>query len=117
MKELICTFWVAIKNNKLYSTTIQLDYDVIRRIFKLLTKGMTIFTRDTYHEEVGEYFVGGKEEHYKQDLEYIINKTTSTYVQIHLIIVVEVSTFKQGKRFAPETLLLTINGVMKGQVN
>jgi hypothetical protein len=30
---------------------------------------------------------------------------------------VEVSTFKQGKRFALETLLLTINAVMKGQAN
>ncbi len=65
MKELICTFWVAIKNNKLKNTKIELDYDVISRIFKLLTKGMTIFTRDTYHEKVGEYFEGRKEEHYK----------------------------------------------------
>jgi hypothetical protein len=94
-----------------------LDYDVIGRIFKLLTKGTTIFTRDIYHEEVGEYFEGGKEEHYKQDLGYIINKTTNMCMQIHFIIVVEVSTFKQGKRFARETLLLTINAVMKGQVN
>jgi hypothetical protein len=89
---------------------------VIGRIFKLLTKGITIFTRDTHHEEVGEYFKGGKEEHYKQDLRYIINKTISMYMQILLIIMVEVSTFKQGKRFAPETLLLTINIVTKGQV-
>jgi hypothetical protein len=78
---------------------------------------MTIFARDTYHEEVGKYFVGGKEEHYKQDSGYIINKMTSMYMQIHFIIVVEVSTFKQGKRFVAETLLLTINGVTKGQVN
>jgi len=90
---------------------------VIGRIFKLLTKGMTIFRRHTYYEEVGKYFEGGKEEHYKQDSGYIINKTTSMYMQIHFIIVVEVSTFKQGKRFAPKTLLLTINVVTKGQVN
>jgi hypothetical protein len=58
-----------------------------------------------------------KKGHYNQDSGYIINKMTNTYMQIHLIIVVEVSTFKQGKRFALETLLLTINAVMKGQAN
>lgn len=78
---------------------------------------MTIFTRDTYHEEVGEYFEGEKVEHYEQDLGYIINKMTSIYMQIHLIIVMDVSSFKQGKRFALETSYLTISAVTKGQVN
>jgi hypothetical protein len=78
---------------------------------------MTIFTRDTYHEKAGKYFEGGKKAHYKQDSRYIINKTTNMYMQIHFIIVVEVSTFKQGERFASETLFLIINVVTKGHVN
>jgi hypothetical protein len=39
---------------------------------------MVIVNRESYNKKLDPHFEGGKEEHYKQDSRYIINKATKT---------------------------------------
>lgn len=64
-----------------------------------------------------EYFEGGKDEHYKQDLSYNLVKVRPFGMQMQLTSLAEVVTFQQGNCYISRTLLSAVNATEKGIVN
>jgi len=78
IKGIICSFWVSIEGNILHNKEIMLDCCAIGKIFKLLVECIVVSTRKFYIEGWGEYFEGGKEEHYRQNLSYTLMKVRTS---------------------------------------
>jgi hypothetical protein len=61
-----------------------------------------------------EYFEGRKEEHFKQDLGYILSKICIFEIQMQLTTWAEVTTFQQGNCYISKTLLSIVSTIEKG---
>ncbi len=82
IKEIIYSFQVSNEKNVLHGKQVTLDFIAIKKIFKLLMEGIVILVRKLYNKEWEEYFEERKEEHYKQDLGYILKKVCTFGMQI-----------------------------------
>ncbi len=108
VKELIYNFWLFFQTIMLKRLQVMLDCKVINQIFKLSTRRMVVPTKDLYNEKFSLYHEGGRDEHYKQDFSYILNKVVTNKMETHLTSLIKVGMFKQGNKLVPKTSLLSI---------
>ncbi len=108
MKELSYNVQLFFQTIMLEGLQVMLHYKVINQIFKLSTRRMVVRTKDLYNEKFSLYHEGGRDEHYKQDFSYILNKAVTNQMETHLTSLIKVGMFKQGNKLVPKTSLLSI---------
>jgi hypothetical protein len=111
VKELIYNFRLFFQTIMLKGLQVMLDFKVINQNFKLSTRRMVVPTKDLYNEKFSLYHEGGRDEHYKQDSSYILNKVVTNQMETHLTSLIKVGMFKQGDKLVPKTLLLSIKTI------
>jgi hypothetical protein len=67
---------------------------------------MVVPTKDLYNEIFNLYHEGGRDEHYKQDFSYILNKLVANQMETHLTSLIKVGMFKQGNKFGTKNFVV-----------